>query len=301
MSSTGQTAQQVQRLLAGDEHPGEIIKRCLRVGAAQAFVKGGNQVVVALAVLVVDGHAAVEQLGQFGRAERLVELHGEQRLDLVEEEAAVAVRACDQRLARFMGQRQRAVEQRLAAAHQFLQRLMVEAAQDQHLAARQQSRVELEARVLGGGADERDRAVLDVWQEAVLLGAVEAVDLVDEKQCLLAGAGGGAGLGEDLLEVSDSRKHCRYGNEAHSDCIGEKPGDAGLAGAGRSPQDHRGELAGDDHSPDGAIRAGQMLLADDLVEAARPQPVGKRRPLLCGLGRRRGGCVLCEQVGHRRP
>ena len=68
---------------------------------------------------------------------------------------------------------------------------MVEAAQDQHLAARQQRGVELEARILGGRADERDGAVLDIGQEAVLLGAVEAVDLVHEQQRLLPGAGGG--------------------------------------------------------------------------------------------------------------
>ena len=38
-----------------------------------------------------------------------------------------------------------------------------------------------EGRVLGGGADQRHRAVLDLVQQPVLLGAVEAVDLVDEQ------------------------------------------------------------------------------------------------------------------------
>ena len=46
---------------------------------------------------------------------------------------------------------------------------------------RQQRRVDLEVRVLGGGADQRDRAVLDVGQQRVLLRLVEAVDLVDEQ------------------------------------------------------------------------------------------------------------------------
>ena len=66
------------------------------------------------------------------------------------------------------------------------ERGIVEPAQHQHLAARQQRGVELERRVLGRGADQRDRAVLDVRQEAVLLGAVEAMDLVDEQQRALA-------------------------------------------------------------------------------------------------------------------
>src|ERR1035437_7609658 len=50
----------------------------------------------------------------------------------------------------------------------------------------QQSGVDLEVRVLGRGADERDRAVLDVRQKGVLLGLVEAMDLVDEENRLLA-------------------------------------------------------------------------------------------------------------------
>ena len=164
---------------------------------------------------------------------------------------------------------------------------MVEPAQDQHLAARQERGVEFEARVLGGRADQRDGAVLDVRQEAVLLGAVEAVDLVHEQQGLLPGAGGGARLGENLLEVGDAGEHRRDRDEAQADGIGEQPRDAGLAGAGRPPQDHRGETAGGDHAPDRAVGAGQMLLADDLVEAARPQAVGERRVRRRRFGRAR--------------
>src|SRR5919112_5273328 len=46
--------------------------------------------------------------------------------------------------------------------------------------AREQSAVHLERRVLGGCADHDDRAVLDIGQHGVLLGFVEAMDLVDE-------------------------------------------------------------------------------------------------------------------------
>ena len=50
-----------------------------------------------------------------------------------------------------------------------------------HAQARQERRVDLEVRVLGRRADQRDGAVLDVRQERVLLALVEAVDLVDEQ------------------------------------------------------------------------------------------------------------------------
>jgi hypothetical protein len=51
----------------------------------------------------------------------------------------------------------------------------------EHARAREQRRVHRERRVLRRRADERDRAVLDVRQERVLLRLVEAVDLVDEE------------------------------------------------------------------------------------------------------------------------
>ena len=83
---------------------------------------------------------------------------------------------------------------------------MVEPPQDQHLAARQERGVDLEARIFGRRSDQRDGAVLDVGKEAVLLRAIEAMDLVHEQQGLLARAGGGARFGEYLLEIGDSRK-----------------------------------------------------------------------------------------------
>ena len=53
--------------------------------------------------------------------------------------------------------------------------------QPEHAQARQQRRVDLEIGVLGGRADQRDRAVLDLRQQRVLLRLVEAVDLVEEQ------------------------------------------------------------------------------------------------------------------------
>ena len=58
------------------------------------------------------------------------------------------------------------------------------------LRPRQQRRVDLERRVLGGRADEDDVAGLDARQERVLLRLVEAVDLVDEEDRAPADAGG---------------------------------------------------------------------------------------------------------------
>ena len=70
----------------------------------------------------------------------------------------------------------------LGALISSLQRSIVEAAQHQHLRARQQRAVQLERRVLCRRADENDGAVLHHRQERILLAAVEAMDLVDEEQ-----------------------------------------------------------------------------------------------------------------------
>src|SRR4051812_38495750 len=104
---------------------------------------------MALAVLVVDRHPAVEQLAELGGPERLLDLDREEGLDLVEEEAAVAVGARNQRLARIGSDRQRTLFDRLGTTDEFTQRFMVEATEDQNLAPRQQRGVDLEARILG--------------------------------------------------------------------------------------------------------------------------------------------------------
>jgi hypothetical protein len=104
-----------------------------------------------------------------------------------------------------------------------------------------------------------------------------------------------ARLGEHLLEVSDAGEDRRDGDEAHAHGVGEQPGDGGLAGAGRPPQDHRGELARRHLSGDRAVGPGQLLLADHLVELLRAQPVGERRI----VARRLGGRVLMEKIGHK--
>ncbi len=64
-----------------------------------------------------------------------------------------------------------------------------ERVEHQHLGPRQQRTDDLEGGVFGGGADQRDQAAFDVRQKGVLLGAVPAMDLVDEQDRALAVGG----------------------------------------------------------------------------------------------------------------
>ena len=68
---------------------------------------------------------------------------------------------------------------------------------------------------------------------------------------------------------------------------------------GRAPEDDRAEVPLGEHRAERAVGAEQVVLADDLLEPARAQPVGERPRR---LGRRRGavGRARVEEVGHRR-
>ena len=97
----------------------------------------------------------------------------------------------------------------LGAAQQGLEVVVTEAAQDEDLGARQQRADQLEGRVLGRGADEDHGAVLDNGQKGVLLGAVEAVNLVDEEQGAVAHLAALSGRVEHLAQIGDPREDRR--------------------------------------------------------------------------------------------
>src|SRR4051812_3046119 len=104
---------------------------------------------MALAILVVDRNPAMQQCSHSGGIERGVELHIEQCLDLIEQEAAVAVGAGNQCIARIPGERNGPANFGFGTLDQSVQCLLVQPPEDEYLTARQESGVELEARVLG--------------------------------------------------------------------------------------------------------------------------------------------------------
>ena len=82
--------------------------------------------------------------------------------------------------------------------------LRCEALQGEDPAAGEQGRDNLEGRVFGGGADEGNGSVLDVGENDVLLGLVEAVDFVHEQDGGLAvHPAPVAGLGDDAAQVGN--------------------------------------------------------------------------------------------------
>ena len=96
-----------------------------------------------------------------------------------------------------------------------LERGLVEPVQHENLAAREQRPIQLEGGIFGGGADEDDRPILDIGQEAILLGAIEAVNLVDEQERAASRLAALPGSVEDFAKIGHAAEH---GSAMHHVC-----------------------------------------------------------------------------------
>src|SRR4029079_190275 len=125
-------------------------------------------------------------------------------------------------------------------------------------------------------ADQDDGAVLHHREKTVLLGAIESVNLVDEKQRALPHFAAAARLLEYFLEIGDTGEDRRNLLEMQVGCLRQQPGDGGLAGAGRSPEHQRTEGTRCQHSRERPVGPEEMILADTFVKLLRPELVCKR-------------------------
>ena len=102
------------------------------------------------------------------------------------------------------------------------------------------------------------------------------MDLVNEQQCALARDAPSLGPVERLAQVLDAGKDRRQLLEFQVGLVGEQAGDGRLTGAGRAPQDHRGNAAGTQQTGQRAVIANQVILANNVVKDGGTQPVGQR-------------------------
>ena len=96
--------------------------------------------------------------------------------------------------------------------------LLVQGLEDEHAGAREEGGDHLEGGILGRGPDEGEGSVLDVGQEAVLLGLVEAVDLVDEEDGAPPAAALTIGLLDGLADLLHAVEDGAHGEEAGRSC-----------------------------------------------------------------------------------
>ena len=142
-------------------------------------------------------------------------------------------------------------------------------------AAGEERGVDLEGWVFGGGADEADGAAFDIGEEGVLLGLVEAVDLIDEEDGARAEAGGFFGLDHDLLDLLDAGEDGGELDEGGSGGLGDDLGEGSFADARGAPEDHGGGVVGFDGELEGFAGAEEVLLAGVAGEGAGAHALGE--------------------------
>ena len=164
--------------------------------------------------------------------------------------------------------------------------------QNVHAATAEQRGVDLKGRIFGRGANEPERATFDVGQKGILLGAVEAVDLVDEENGSRPHSCRALGVRHDLLDLLNA---AGYGGELDERGLrrgGDDFGERGFARARRPPEDHGSRLIAFDGDPQRLARAEQVLLADVALQRARPHAFGERNASHTG----RAGSAGAEQT-----
>ena len=153
------------------------------------------------------------------------------------------------------------------------------------LRARDEGGVDVEIGVVGGRSDEAHRSALDVGKEDILLGLVEAVDLVDEENRALIAE---LGVGARLFDLGANLGHVGFdpveGLKAGSRAVRDHPREGGLARARWAVEDERGEAVRFDGPAEQFALTQDVLLTGDLVEATRTE-TRRQRFTVPGRGR----------------
>ncbi len=288
-------------VFAAFEHAGEPVDGGVGVGAADGFDVGGDGVVVAFFVFVVGDHAALDAVFHGGECDGLAFGGGEDG-DFEGGECAAGVAFGDvgEEAEGFGGDVGLAECEAVlgvveGAVEELFDGVDGEGFEFEDEGAGREGGVDEYLGVVGGGADEGDGAVFDVGEQDVLLGFVEAVDLVDEED----GAGdvahlfGGFAGGADGGDVAE---HAAAAFEAAAGGAGDDFGEGCFAAAGGSVEDEVGEAVGFDEAGEEFAGAEDVVLSGDVGEGARAHAGGERRRAVGG-GLGVGVWGVIEEVG----
>ena len=273
----------IQRGLPGLQHAGQPVHRRVGIGVAHAFVQGGDQVVVLLALFIVQqGFARQALLQHFhahpnGAVAAFAVEHGH----LQHRQGGARVAVCK---ARDHPQRVRGkLHVRVAEAAWVFQRaieqtgqiLLAQGVQDKHPAARQQRAVDFKGRIFRSSADQNDAALFHKGQKRVLLGLVEAVNFVHKDQRALAVTPVFLGLLHYGADLADAAGHGGKVDEGRFRMPRDDARQRGLAHARRTPEDHGGEMIAFDQAGKHLAGAQQVTLAHKFVQRAGTKPCGQ--------------------------
>ena len=250
-------------------------------------MQGGYLVVEILALLVETPHSAAGQdlpgqiMGDLGLP-RLQQIHG--YFQKIQQLAGIPIGGPNIPLAYF--RRHGEVASPVTAFRiveglidDGLQVFFRQRAQHIHAGAGQQSVVQLEGGILGGGSNEAESAILDMRQKGILLRLVETMHLVDEQQRAPAEFGLAApGLRYLLADLLDPGQHGGKCREPGVGMMGDDTRQGGLARARRPPEDHRMQASAAYGLEQRFARGDQVLLADVFGQRAWPHPIRQGFP-----------------------
>src|SRR5215471_10449691 len=111
-------------------------------------------------------------------------------------------------------------------------------------------------------------------KKGILLGAIEAMDLVDEQNRPRAVLAGLFSISHYLLDFLDAGEHGGKLDELRLGDVGDDFGQRGLSRTGRSPEDDGAGIVALDLQAQRLARGEDLLLADELVESPRTHAVG---------------------------
>ena len=159
--------------------------------------------------------------------------------------------------------------------HELVDRAIRERLQAHHARPGQQCRIDLERRVLRGGAEQCDQPAFDMRKHRILLRLVEAMDLIDEEDGALSNTCALARALDDRAQVGHAGCCCTHRLERGCSQRRDKHRHRRLAGTRWSPQDHRRNLTGIECAAQHTPLPQHVFLAHELVE--RPRPHARRQ------------------------
>ena len=260
-------------ILAGLEHPGQPVDRGVGVGTPHRLDERAHDVVVIVAAVAECTRA--ERLFDVMEFDMPVAAERTRHLERGQHLPAIAAGALDQQVDRVVISRHGFGPE--TPIDELADRCPIERFETEQGGTTAQRGVDLEEGVLGGGADQGQRPVLDRRQQGILLRLREPVDLVEEQDRSLSPlAESVAGTLDRGTHVLDAGVHRRHLLERPRRAAGDRQRERRLARPGRAPQQDRRQPVGLDEDAQWPAGSDEVILADDVVDRARAQSGSKR-------------------------
>ena len=162
-------------------------------------------------------------------------------------------------------------------------------------AARQKRRDDLERRILRSRADQANVALFDVRQERILLGLVEAVNLVDENDGARSILSRPLRIGHDLLDFLDAGQHRGELDELRLGHACDDLRQRSLTRPRRTPEDERADIVALQLGTQRLPGRDQVLLANKLIQRPRPHTISQWPSAIAGVVAARNGLEKTHQ------